>query len=144
MEENVNQPLNINMFCGPGVNFNNIFEHLLCWKVRGFFGVQFLHHSTAIGTIVRISSLWLQPELYCEISVQLLVKQNGAFSDIWQMLGPSFALCTIRLVKLATSVNFSNILRAAFLYKSVSAAFMCSPFGSHNFMAKGNWRKICL
>ena len=47
----------------------------------------------------------LQPKKYSGISKQMLVKQNGSFSDIRQMV-----------VKMTTVVNYANILQAGFFF----------------------------
>ncbi len=45
------------------------------------------------------------------------------------------------LVKLTPGVNFSNILRAAFLYESFLCSFYVLTNWACNFLAKGFWRK---
>jgi hypothetical protein len=57
-----------------------------------------------------------------KISAEMLVKQNSMFCAIYIILMPFYF--EIWLVKLG--VNFPNILRAAFSYKSFFAQLLCA------------------
>jgi hypothetical protein len=47
------------------------------------------------------------------------------------------------LVKLTTDVNFTNILQAAFSYKSFLRSFYVLSIWVCNFLAQGFWHKSC-